>query len=116
MADVQPGKHYIRASISGGPIPDWVLVPEDSQVTVMAGETASNVVIHFSKGALVEVTVVVTNKLTPMANVAVSSFGSTASTDANGMALVRAPAGEGWFSPKKRLAPAKYKSRDRRRA
>jgi protocatechuate 3,4-dioxygenase beta subunit len=98
VPDVQPGKHYIRASIAGGPLPDWVLVPEDSQVTVVAGETARNVVVHFSKGALVEVTVVVTNKQTPLANVAVSSSGgSTAYTDGNGVALVRASAGEGWF-------------------
>ena len=98
VADVQPGKHCIRASISGGPVPDWVFVPEESQLfTVTAGETTNNVVLHFSKGALVEVTVVVTNTLTPVANAAVSSYGSSATTDDHGVALVRAPVGEGWF-------------------
>ena len=101
VPDVQPGKHYVRASIFGGLIPDWVLVPEDSQVTVVAGETARNVVVHFSKGALVEVTVVVTNKLTPIANAAVSAGGSSANTDTNGKALLRVPAGTNWFSARK---------------
>jgi protocatechuate 3,4-dioxygenase beta subunit len=101
VPDVQPGKHYVRASISGGPIPDWVLVPEDSQVTVAAGETARGMVVHFSKGALVEVTVVVTNKLTPIANAAVSAGGSSANTDTNGKALLRVPAGTNWFSARK---------------
>jgi protocatechuate 3,4-dioxygenase beta subunit len=101
VPDVQPGKHYVRASISGGPIPDWVLVPEDSQVTVVASETTRNVVVHFSKGALVEVTVVVTNRLTPLANVAVSAGGSSANTDTNGKALLRVPAGTNWFSARK---------------
>ncbi len=64
VPDVQPGMHCIRAYISGGSIPDWVFVPEGSQIfTVTAGET-TNVVVHFSKGALVEVKVVMTNKLT----------------------------------------------------
>ena len=102
VADVQPGKHCIRASIAGGPIPDWVFVPEESQLfTVKAGETVSNVVIHFSKGALVEVTVVVTNTLMPVANAAVSGGESTAHTDDNGVALLRVPAGTNWFSARK---------------
>ena len=102
VADVQPGKHCIRAGISGGPIPDWVFVPEESQLfTVKAGETVSNVVIHFSKGALVEVTVVETNKLTPLANAAVSAGGSSANTDTNGKALLRVPAGTNWFFARK---------------
>jgi protocatechuate 3,4-dioxygenase beta subunit len=102
VADVQPGKHCIRASIAGGPIPDWVFVPEESQLfTVTAGETTNNVVIHFSKGALVEVTVVVTNELTPVANAAVSGGESTAYSDENGKALLRVPDGEGWFSASK---------------
>jgi protocatechuate 3,4-dioxygenase beta subunit len=102
VSDVQPGKHCIRASIAGGPVPDWVFVPEESQLfTVTAGETVSNVVIHFSKGALVEVTVVVTNELTPVANAAVTSFGSSANTDDHGVALVRSPTGTNWFSARK---------------
>lgn len=101
IPDVQPGKHFIRASIAGGQVPDWVLVPEDSQVTVVAGETARNVVIHYSKGALVEVTVVVTNELTPIANALVSAGGSTAYTDMNGKVLLRVPAGTNWFFARK---------------
>lgn len=101
VTNAQPGKHFIRASIAGGPMPDWVRVPEDSQVTVVAGETARDVVVHYSKGAMVEVAVVVTNELTPVANAAVSAGGLTASTDANGVALLRVPAGTNWFSARK---------------
>ena len=102
VADVQPGKHCIRAGISGGPIPDWVLVPEESQIlTVTAGETVSNVVIHFSKGALVEVKVIVTNTLQALANVTVSSGEDTAYTDDNGVAFVRSLTGTNGFSAAK---------------
>jgi protocatechuate 3,4-dioxygenase beta subunit len=101
VPDVQPGKHCIRAYISGGSIPDWVFVPEESQIfTVTAGET-TNVVVHFSKGALVEVKVVVTNTLQPLAKVAVSSGETTSVTDDNGISFVRTQTGTNWFSASK---------------
>ena len=58
-------------------------------------------VIQVSKGALVEVTVVVTNELTPVANAVVSAGQSTAYTDNKGVALMRVQAGTNWFSARK---------------
>jgi len=59
------------------------------------------VLIQVSKGVLVTVTVVDTNSLKPLADVAVSSGRSTVYTDTNGQALLRAPAGKNYFSARK---------------
>ena len=48
-----------------------------------------------------EVTVVATNELTPVANAVVSAGLSTACTDNKGVALVRVQAGTNWFSARK---------------
>ncbi|MGD1084549.1 MAG: carboxypeptidase regulatory-like domain-containing protein, partial [Verrucomicrobiota bacterium] len=66
--------------------------------TVVAGETVRDTVVYVSKGALVEVTVAITNDAKPLANVPVSSSQSTAYTGANGVALLRVPTGKSWFS------------------
>jgi protocatechuate 3,4-dioxygenase beta subunit len=101
VPDVQPGRHCIRASMPGGPIPDWVFVSEEGQIfTVTAGET-TNVVVHFSKGALVEVKVVVTSTLQPLTKVTVSSGENTSLTDDHGISVVRSLTGTNWFSASK---------------
>jgi protocatechuate 3,4-dioxygenase beta subunit len=104
--DVQPGKYNAMAVIPGQPVPGWVVSPgksENTQVTVAAGKTARGVVFRASKGALVEVTVVLTNERTPLADAWVSSDGSSAFTGSNGMALVRVPLdnGKASFSTRK---------------
>jgi protocatechuate 3,4-dioxygenase beta subunit len=101
IPDVLPGIYNVRAVIPGQPVPDWVVLPENAQVTVTAGGTARDVAIHATKGALVEVTVVSTNDFMPLAGVPVSSDGPTVYTGINGMALFRVPAGEAFFSARK---------------
>jgi len=104
IPDVQPGDYNVRAVIPGQPVPDWVLSvvkPENRQVTVVAGETARGLEIQASKGALVQVMVVMTNDLTPVVGVPVSAAGATVYTGINGMALFRVPLGRNYFSTRK---------------
>lgn len=103
ISDLQPGKYYVIATIPGQPIPDWVVVQEDRrEVTVVAGKTTRDEVVHVTKGALLRVTVVNTNDQKPVANVKLSTghYAGTY-TDANGVALLRAEPGKGFFSAAK---------------
>jgi beta-lactamase regulating signal transducer with metallopeptidase domain/protocatechuate 3,4-dioxygenase beta subunit len=95
--EVPPGKYSVHAFMPGRLRSEWVVVPGNQEGIVAAGETAGNVVIHASHGAVVEVSVVITNTLLPLANAAVSSGPSAACTDANGMARFRVPAGTNQF-------------------
>ena len=70
-------------------------------VRVMAGETSSNVLIHVSRGALADVTVVVTNTLEPLAGVAVTSGQATVFTDTNGAARLWVSPQRGWVTATK---------------
>jgi protocatechuate 3,4-dioxygenase beta subunit len=103
VPDVAPGSYNVMSSISDQMASDWVVVPGMYQglVMVKAGETTNCGVIQVSKGALVEVTVVVTNELAPIANALMSADGFTAYSDSNGVALLRMPAGTNWFSARK---------------
>ncbi len=99
IPDVEPAVYNIMPTVPGSP-PDWV--PGDVElVTVRAGNTPGNVLIQVSKGALVQVTVVATNSLEPLADAAISSGRSTVYTDTNGLALLRVPAGKNYFSARK---------------
>jgi hypothetical protein len=104
VPDVPSGMYRVRAmgAAPGQPVPDWMLASENSLVTVVAGETTRDVLVHASEGALVEVTVIARNDLKPLANVAVwsglLSGGSAAYTGTNGAALLRVPPWERWFS------------------
>ena len=98
IPDVQPGTYSVLASIAGQLVPDWVVVPENIQVTVVAGETAHGLMVHATKGALVQVSVVMTNEGTFLADVPVRAGGSTVYTGINGMALFRVPVGKTYFS------------------
>ena len=79
-----------------------------------AGETVSNVLLHAhaAQGTVVEVTVVTTNSLKPLANVQVAAGQSLAWTGANGVARLRVPAGRaevcatkaGWFPASSKVA------------
>jgi protocatechuate 3,4-dioxygenase beta subunit len=101
VPDLLPDSYNIMATVPNE-MRDWVMsVNNSGPVTVTAGETTSNVVIQVSQGALVEVTVVVTNELTPVANAVVSAGQSTAYTDNKGVALMRVQAGTNWFSARK---------------
>jgi protocatechuate 3,4-dioxygenase beta subunit len=102
LSDVPPGKYSVLA----GPLsPDWV-VPESGEVTVTAGETTRNVLLRSTTGALVEVSVVATNTLQPVANaiVTVVSMGdspsrtSSAFTATNGVAVLRAAPGNAFLA------------------
>ncbi len=112
VQEVSSGTYRVRAmgAPPGQSAADWRVGPQDSLVTVVAGETAREVLVHVSKGALAEMTVVAGNDLEPLGNVAVwsgqFSGGTTAYTGTNGVALLRVPAGEIWFSVcKKDWAP-----------
>jgi protocatechuate 3,4-dioxygenase beta subunit len=100
VPDVAPAVYNIMPTVPGLP-PDWVPNDVSQLVTVRAGKPPGNVLIQVSKGALVQVTVVVTNSLEPLADVAVSSGRSTVYTDTNGRALLRVPAGRNYFSARK---------------
>jgi protocatechuate 3,4-dioxygenase beta subunit len=100
IPDVEPAVYNIMPTVPGSP-PDWVPPDVSQLVTVRAGKTPGNVLIQVSKGALVKVTVVATNSLEPLADVAVSSGRSTVYTDTNGRALLRVPAGRNYFSARK---------------
>ncbi|MGO8763712.1 MAG: carboxypeptidase regulatory-like domain-containing protein [Limisphaerales bacterium] len=98
--DLQPDKYNVWAVIPGQP-PDLAIVPDYDLATVTAGQTNRDVLIRTTTGILVEVTVVSTNDLKPLANVAVSCERLTAHTDANGKAIFRTIPGKTWFSVSK---------------
>jgi len=100
IPDVEPAVYNIMPSTPGSP-PDWVPAEVCQLVTVRAGETPGKVLVQVSKGALVQVTVVAKNRQEPLADVAVSSGGSTVYTDTNGRALLRLTAGRNYFSARK---------------
>ena len=102
ISDVQPGKYALRGSIPARLGPEWV-VPEfeSTMVRVVAGESSSNVLIHVSRGALADVTVVVTNTLEPLAGVAVTSGQATVFTDTNGAARLWVSPQRGWVTATK---------------
>jgi protocatechuate 3,4-dioxygenase beta subunit len=102
IPDVQPGEYSARASIPAQPVSDWVST-EFVPVKVAAGETARDVVLHASKGVLVEVSAVTTNEHAPVVGALVSTSGGYVYTGINGMAMCRAPAGNGkvYFSARK---------------
>ena len=100
IPDVEPAVYNIMPTVPGSP-PDWVPANVSQLVTVREGKTPGNVLVQVSKGALVQVTVVATNSLEPLADVAVSSGRSTVYTDTNGRALLRVPAGKNYFFARK---------------
>jgi protocatechuate 3,4-dioxygenase beta subunit len=100
IPDVEPAEYNIMPSVPGSP-PDWIPADVSQLVTVRAGKTLGNVLIQVSKGALVKVTVVATDNLEPLADVAASSGRSTVYTDTNGLALLRVPAGRNYFFARK---------------
>jgi len=98
IPDVQPGDYRILATMPGQPVPEWVGVPPYARVTVLAGETLRGVLIHMTRGVLVEVKVVSTNTTIPIANVAITAGQATAYTGANGIAMMRVLPGTPYFS------------------
>jgi protocatechuate 3,4-dioxygenase beta subunit len=101
IPDLQPASYNVWAVVPGQPLPDWTPMPEYDLAAVTAGKTNRDVLIHVTPGVLVEVKVVSTNVLEPLANVAVSSGRLTAYTDTNGLALLRMTPGKSWFSASK---------------
>jgi protocatechuate 3,4-dioxygenase beta subunit len=100
IPDVESAVYNIMPTVPGSP-PEWVPDEVSQLVTVRAGNPPGNVLIQASKGALVQVTVVDTNSLEPLADVAVSSGRSTVYTDTSGRAQLRVPVGRNYFSAKK---------------
>jgi protocatechuate 3,4-dioxygenase beta subunit len=100
IPDVEPAVYNIMPTVSGS-VPDWVPADVSQLVTVRAGKTPGNVLIQVSKGALVQVTVVATNSLEPLADVAVSVGRSTVYTDTNGRVQLRVPSGRNYFFARK---------------
>lgn len=101
ITGLEPAAYNVWATMPGKPVPEWAVVPEYGLVTVAAGETVRDVQIHATAGVMVEVTVVSTNDLQPLANVAVSTGRLTAYTESNGLALLRMTPGKSWFSASK---------------
>ena len=91
--DLQPGTYSAGASIPRPLQSDWV-APDAHEIDVVAGTTTTNVLIHVTHGAAVDVTVVVTNTLKPLAGVIVASGQTTRLTDDNGLARVWVIPGE----------------------
>jgi len=95
IPDLEPATYRVSAAMpEGSPL---VRATENVLVTVAAGETNRDAIVHATTGALVEVTVVSTNDMTPLPDVAVSCAGSTAYTDLQGKALMRTLPGDGGF-------------------
>jgi protocatechuate 3,4-dioxygenase beta subunit len=98
LPDVRPDKYYVMAAVSGRPLADWAVGSGFEPVTVRAGETVSNVLLHAFATALAEVTVVNANTLEPLANVAVSAEQVMAYTGPDGVSRLRVVAGKIQFS------------------
>jgi uncharacterized GH25 family protein len=101
IPDLQPAKYNVWAVLPDGLMASSTIVPDYDLATVAAGETNRDVVIRTTAGILVEVSVVSTNDLKPLPNVAVTSFRLTAYTGNDGVAQFRLMPGTNWFSATK---------------
>jgi ankyrin repeat protein/uncharacterized GH25 family protein len=98
VSDLRPELYRIDVTFPGQPLSEWVWELTNVTANIVAGQTTTNVVVRVSKGTMMEVTIVVTNSLQPVAQALVSAGQVTTSTDSNGVARLRVPAGQGWVS------------------
>jgi protocatechuate 3,4-dioxygenase beta subunit len=115
IPDLQQAKYNVWAVLPDELTANSTIAPDYDLATVAAGETNRDVVIRTTPGVLVEVSVVSTNDLKPLPDVAVSSGRLTANTGGDGVARLRLMPGTNWFSATKpdwspRQTTAKIKS------
>jgi protocatechuate 3,4-dioxygenase beta subunit len=101
ITELQPAKYNVWAVLPDELTTNSAIMRDYDLATVTAGETNRNVVIRTTAGVLVEVSVVSTNDLKPLPNVAVSCERLTAYTDDDGKAIFRVAPGKTWFSVSK---------------
>jgi protocatechuate 3,4-dioxygenase beta subunit len=96
IGGVAAGAYYIHAVLGTNAVSDWVadVVP----VSVETGKTTRGVLVTVPRGALLEVTVLGKNDHQPLPHVTVSAyrekFQAHASSDSNGIALLRVLPGD----------------------
>jgi hypothetical protein len=95
MSDVPAGSYHIHATFGTNELPDWVaeMVP----VSVESGQTSRGIEVTALRGGLLEATVLKKGERTPLPHVSVNAFKegfqSAATSDSNGVALLRLPPG-----------------------
>jgi hypothetical protein len=91
ISDVPAGSYQIHAVFGANPVPDWVA--DVAPVSVESGQVTRGVQVTAARGGLLEVAVLGENDRKPLAQVMVNAykieFQSAASTDSNGIALLR---------------------------
>ena len=96
ISDVAAGSYLIRAALGTNAAPEWVaaMVP----VSVESGKTNRDVVVTATRGGLLEASVLGKGDRKPLPQVMVSAYKenyqSAASSDSNGVALLRLPPGD----------------------
>ncbi len=97
IPDLQPATYHVQAIMPGKPA-DFIEATSYQLVTVTAGQTNRDALIRLTSGVLVEVSVVTTNDLKPLASVEVSAGRATGYTDDRGRTLLRVTPGKAGFS------------------
>jgi protocatechuate 3,4-dioxygenase beta subunit len=96
MPDVAAGSYQIHARFGTNPVPEWVA--ETVPVTVEAGQATRDVRVSASRGGFLEVAVVGKGDRKPFAAAGINAYRegyqAGASSDTNGIALLRLPPGE----------------------
>jgi protocatechuate 3,4-dioxygenase beta subunit len=89
--DVAAGSYRIRVSFGTNAVPEWVA--DTVPVSVESGQTTRGVQVTAARGGLLEATVLGQNDRKPLAQVMVNAYKensqSAASSDSNGIALLR---------------------------
>ncbi|MEN6337517.1 MAG: carboxypeptidase-like regulatory domain-containing protein [Phycisphaerales bacterium] len=95
LTGLTSGTHQLRVIASEKQTQDWF--GQDPVVTIQAGQTASGVTLTVNRGAILEVMIQDPNGDAGVegarVNVSATSFDTTGTTDANGLARLRVPAG-----------------------
>ena len=112
ISDVSAGSCRIQATFGTNAVPEWVadMVP----VSVEAGQITRGVQVTAARGGLLEVVVLEKNDRKPLAKVMVNAykemFQSAASSDSNGIALLRLPPGDYQVGASRESMPANQAS------
>ena len=95
ISDVPSGSFRIHAVFGTNALPEWVA--ETVPVSVESGQTTRGAEVKATRGGLLEVAVLEQNDRKPLAQVMVNAYKadyqSAASSDSNGLALLRLPPG-----------------------
>ncbi|MGA2749540.1 MAG: carboxypeptidase regulatory-like domain-containing protein [Verrucomicrobiota bacterium] len=95
MSDVAAGSYRLRATFGTNELPDWVA--ETVRVSVESGQTSRGIEVKALRGGFLEATVLKKNERTPLPHISVNAhkegFQGVATSDSNGVALLRLPPG-----------------------